>query len=65
MTGIKERRVMSTKKGEQVFESLVELERKMWNRESYNEEDITLLSDAMDFIEYYKKEFEEFFEAKD
>lgn len=56
---------MSTKKGEQIFKNLVELERKMWNRESYNEEDITFLSDAMDFIECYKEEFEEFFEEND
>lgn len=48
--------------GTQIYEELVKLEKKLWNREDYNEEDIPLFSNAMDFITANRKEFEEFFE---
>lgn len=48
--------------GKQIYEELKKLEKKFWNREDYGEEDIPLFSNAMDFIEAHKKEFEEFFE---
>ena len=52
---------MSKNIGREIFNDLVELEKKLWNREDYSEDDITTLSDAMDFIEVHLKEFEEFF----
>lgn len=50
------------KPGTRIYEELVKLEKKLWNREDYSEEDIPLFSNAMDFIEAHEKEFEEFFE---
>lgn len=53
------------KKGEEIFNALVELERKFWNREDYGEEDIPLLSNAMNFIAENLTEFTEYFEYQD
>lgn len=47
--------------GKKIFEDLVTLENKLWNRADYNEEDITTFSNAMDFIETYLDEFKEYF----
>lgn len=47
--------------GKSIYNELVKLEKKMWNREDYSEEDITLFSDAMDYIENNKKDFIEFY----
>lgn len=50
------------KAGEEIYKALTELEKKLWNREDYSEEDIPLFSNAMDFITANKEAFEEFFE---
>ena len=47
--------------GKKIFNDLVTLENKLWNRADYNEEDITTFSNAMDFIETYLDEFKEYF----
>lgn len=47
--------------GKNIFEDLVILENKLWNRADYNEEDITTFSNAMDFIEANLDEFKEYF----
>ena len=52
------------KKGEQIFDALIALEKKFWDREDYNEDDITVLSNAMDFIEEHHDEFCEYFEKE-
>lgn len=50
--------------GTQIFNDLVDLEKKFWNREDYSEDDITTLSNAMDFIEEYLEEFKEYFKER-
>ena len=50
--------------GKEIFEDLVTLENKLWNRADYNEEDITTFSNAMDFIEAYLDEFKEYFKER-
>lgn len=50
--------------GTQIFNDLVALEKKFWDRADYSEDDITTLSNAMDFIEENLKEFKEFFKEK-
>ena len=50
--------------GKEIFNDLVDLEKKFWNREDYSEDDITTFSNAMDFIEEHLEEFEEFFKEK-
>lgn len=50
--------------GTQIFDDLVELEKKFWNRVDYSEDDITTFSNAMDFIEEHLEEFKEFFKEK-
>lgn len=48
--------------GERIFEDAVSLEKKLWNREDYGEEDITLFSNIMDYIENNKEDFIKSFE---
>lgn len=48
--------------GERIFEDAVNLEKKLWNREDYGEEDITLFSNIMDYIENNKEDFINSFE---
>lgn len=50
--------------GTQIFDDLVALEKKFWNRADYSEDDITTFSNAMDFIEEHLEEFKEFFKEK-
>ncbi len=50
--------------GTQIFNDLVALEKKFWNRVDYSEDDITTFSNAMDFIEEHLEEFKEFFKEK-
>ena len=50
--------------GTQIFDDLVALEKKFWNRVDYSEDDITTFSNAMDFIEENLEEFKEFFKEK-
>lgn len=50
--------------GKKIFDDLVALEKKFWNREDYSEDDITTFSNAMDFIEEHLEEFKEFFKEK-
>lgn len=50
--------------GKKIFNDLVELEKKFWNRADYSEDDITTFSNAMDFIEEHLEEFEEYFKEK-
>lgn len=50
--------------GTQIFNDLVALEKKFWDRADYSEDDITTFSNAMDFIEENLKEFKEFFKEK-
>lgn len=51
--------------GKKIFNDLVTLENKLWNREDYSEDDITTFSNAMDFIEKYLEEFMEYFKEKE
>lgn len=51
--------------GARIFDDLVTLEKKLWNREDYSEDDITTFSNAMDFIEEYLEEFKEYFKEKE
>lgn len=51
-------------KGEEIYRNLVELEKRLWDTGEYFEDDKTLLSDAMDFIENHLQEFKEFFKDK-
>ena len=51
--------------GTQIFDDLIVLEKKMWNRADYSEDDITTFSNAMDFIEEHLEEFKEYFKEKD
>lgn len=51
--------------GKEIFNDLVKLEQKLWNREDYSEDDITTFSNAMDFIEKYLEEFKEYFKEKE
>lgn len=52
--------------GREIFDDLIVLEKKFWNRADYSEDDITTFSNAMDFIEEHLEEFCEFFkEIKD
>lgn len=50
--------------GTQIFDDLIVLEKKMWDRADYSEDDITTFSNAMDFIEEHLEEFKEFFKEK-
>lgn len=50
--------------GAKIFDNLVALEKKFWNREDYSEDDITTLSNAMDFIEEHLEEFKEYFKDR-
>lgn len=50
--------------GTKIFEDLVALEKKFWNREDYSEDDITTFSNAMDFIEEHLEEFKEYFKDR-
>lgn len=50
--------------GKEIFNDLVKLEQKLWNREDYSEDDITTFSNAMDFIEKYLEEFIEYFKER-
>lgn len=50
--------------GTQIFDDLVVLEKKFWNRADYSEDDITTFSNAMDFIEEHLEEFKEYFKEK-
>lgn len=49
-------------KGEEIYDALVELERKLWSREDYSEEDIVTFSNAMDYVESNLEDFKKFFE---
>lgn len=51
--------------GKKIFDDLVALEKKFWNREDYSEDDITTFSNAMDFIEEHLEEFKEYFREKE
>ena len=51
--------------GTQIFDDLIVLEKKMWNRADYSEDDITTFSNAMDFIVEHLEEFKEYFKEKD
>lgn len=50
--------------GKKIYNELVALEKRLWNREDYGEEDITLFSNAMDFIADNLAEFTEYFDKK-
>lgn len=50
--------------GTQIFNDLVALEKKFWDRADYSEDDITTLSNAMDFIEENLEEFKKFFKER-
>ena len=50
--------------GEKIFDELVKLEKKLWDREDYGEEDIPLFSNAMDFISEHKEDFIKFFDGE-
>lgn len=43
--------------GEQVYSDAVDFEKRLWNREDYGEDDITLFSNIMDFVEANLKSF--------
>lgn len=43
--------------GEKIYDDAVELEKRLWNREEYFEEDITLFSNIMDYIEHNREDF--------
>lgn len=49
---------------EKVYKDLVALEKKMWNREDYSEEDIPLFSSAMDFITDNRTLFMKYFDSE-
>ena len=51
-------------KGEEIWDALVELEKKFWNREDYSEEDVTLLSDVIDYIESDREDFVRYFNGE-
>lgn len=51
--------------GLKIWDGLVELEKKMWNREEYGDDDITLLSNALDYIEENKEDFYKYFNDKE
>lgn len=55
---------MKTETGKEIFNDLVKLEQKLWNRADYSEDDITTFSNAMDFIEKYLEEFIEYFKER-
>lgn len=50
--------------GNNMFDDLVNFEKRLWNREDYYEEDITLFSWVVDYIEANKKDFEKFVKEK-
>lgn len=54
---------MST--GERIWDDLVALEKKFWNREDYSEDDITTLSNVVDYIESNREDFENYFKKKE
>lgn len=56
---------MTKSVGKEIFNDLVALEKKFWDRADYSEDDITTLSNAMDFIEAYYEEFCEYFKGED
>ena len=49
---------------EKIYKDLVALEKKMWNREDYSEEDIPLFSSVMDFITDNRTLFMEYFDSE-
>ena len=51
--------------GEQIWDALVELERKFWNREDYSEEDIPLLSNVIDYIDADREDFIKYFNDRE
>lgn len=51
--------------GERIWDDLVTLEKKFWNREDYSEDDITTLSNAIDYIESNREDFENYFKEKE
>lgn len=55
---------MNKDAGGKLFENLVVLENKLWNRADYSEDDITTFSNAMDFIEANINEFKEYFKGE-
>lgn len=50
--------------GEKIWDDLVALEKKFWNREDYSEDDITTLSNVIDYIESDREDFENYFNEK-
>ena len=55
---------MTKSVGKEIFNDLVALEKKFWDRADYSEDDITTFSNAMDFIEEHLEEFKEYFKEK-
>ena len=51
--------------GERIWNDLVTLEKKFWNREDYSEDDITTLSNVIDYIESNREDFENYFKEKE
>ena len=50
--------------GERIWYDLVALEKKFWNREDYSEDDITTLSNVIDYIESFNKELSEYYKTE-
>lgn len=51
--------------GERIWDDLVALEKKFWNMEDYSEDDITTLSNVIDYIESDREDFEDYFKEKE
>ena len=51
--------------GKRIWDDLVTLEKKFWNREDYSEDDITTLSNVIDYIESNREDFENYFKEKE
>ena len=49
---------------DKIYDEAIELENRMWNREDYCEEHITLFSNIMDFIDSNREAFNNFFDKE-
>lgn len=49
---------------DKIYDEAIELENRMWNREDYSEEHITLFSNIMDFIDSDREAFNNYFDKE-
>ena len=49
---------------DKIYDEAIELENRMWNREDYAEEHITLFSNIMDFIDSNREAFNDYFDKE-